>query len=81
MRRRRRRTDDYYDEIYDDYQYRKYSNYFGWYYSPYIYNRFLLTDKFYVPRFTIDNTPYIKLSSGPNVVIDSNSKKITIKPF
>ena len=77
--RRRRKRDDYYEDIYDDRRYRNYSEYFGWYYSPYVYNRFLLTDSIYVPTFTVDTTPYVKVASGNNFEISNGKVTVSVQ--
>lgn len=62
--------DDLFDEdesdedmfLYDIYSYPKYrslSRLYGWYYSPWLYNRFYRSNYYYVPTFAVGYNPYI----------------------
>jgi len=48
--------------IYDYPKYRKRSRFYGWYYSPYLYNRFYTSPHFFVPTFTLNTHPYLYIN-------------------
>jgi hypothetical protein len=60
--------DDDDDWIYNIYSYPKYRNmsqFYGYYYSPYLYNRFFSSRYFSIPTFAPTIHPYIYINSGP----------------
>ena len=58
--------DDNDDWIYNIYSYPRYRNispFYGWYYSPYLYNRFFSSRYFSIPTFGLNIHPYIYITS------------------
>ena len=48
--------------IYDYPKYRRRSQLYGWYYSPYLYNRFFSSRYFSIPTFGLNIHPYIYIT-------------------